>query len=94
MVTNTRGVTGFVGPAGHPQPLTNDEIKRMGLERIEATDLEMAVGDNVKIISGALESFIGTVEEIDIETQKIKVSVSLFGRSTPVDLDLNQVVKL
>jgi len=94
MVTNTRGVTGFVGPAGRPFPLTDDEIKRMGLEKIEASDLDVVVGDNVRIISGPLESFIGIVEEINLDKQKVRVCVSMFGRQTPVELEFNQIEKI
>ncbi|MGI6702402.1 MAG: transcription termination/antitermination protein NusG [Christensenellales bacterium] len=94
LITNTRGVTGFVGPQGRPLPLTDEEVKRMGLERMEINDLEIVQGDNVKVITGALEGFIGEVEEIDVERQKIKVSVSMFGRPTPVELDFAQVEKI
>ncbi|MDR3216915.1 MAG: transcription termination/antitermination protein NusG [Clostridiaceae bacterium] len=94
MVTNTRGVTGFVGPAGRPLPLTADEVKRMGLEVITADEFDIKSGDNVRIISGALESFIGVVELVAAERQKVKVIVSMFGRQTPVELDFSQVEKI
>jgi transcriptional antiterminator NusG len=94
MVTNTRGVTGFVGPAGRPLPLTAEEVKRMGLEVIDIEDFDIKTGDNVRVISGALESFIGVVEGISAERQKVKVVVSMFGRQTPVELDFSQVEKL
>ena len=94
MITNTRGVTGFVGPQGRPLPLTDEEVKRIGLEKMEIQDLEIAQGDSIKVISGALDGFIGTVDEIDVDRQKIKVSVSMFGRPTPVELDFAQVEKI
>lgn len=94
MVTNTRGVTGFVGPMGKPLPLTVEEIKRMGLEKISAEDLDIAVGDNVRIVSGALDTFLAVVEEIYPEKQKVRVIVHMFGRQTPVELDFNQIEKL
>jgi transcriptional antiterminator NusG len=94
LITNIRGATGFCGPGGKPLPLTNEEVKRMGLELIEAADLDIKVGDNVRIISGALESFIGEVMEINFERQKVKVSVSMFDRPTPVELDFNVVEKI
>ncbi|MEG1510034.1 MAG: transcription termination/antitermination protein NusG [Clostridia bacterium] len=94
MITSIRGVTGFVGPQSKAVPLTDDEVKKMRLEKIEIQDLDMEVGDNVKIISGALENFIGAIEEINIERQKLKVIVSMFGRETPVELDFIQVEKL
>lgn len=94
MVTNTRGVTGFVGPAGRPLPLREDEVKRMGLEIIELEDFDIKVGDDVRVVSGALENFIGVVESISAERQKVKVIVAMFGRQTPVELDFSQVEKL
>lgn len=94
MVTNTRGVTGFVGPQGKALPLTTEEIKRMGLEKISVEDFDIAVGDNVKVISGALETFLGTVDEIYIDKQKVRVIVQMFGRQTPVELDFNQIEKI
>ncbi len=94
MVTNTRGVTGFVGPAGRPLPLRDDEVKRMGLEAIDFEDLDIKVGDSVKVISGALENFDGVIESISAERQKVKVVISMFGRDTPVELDFSQVEKL
>jgi len=93
-ITNTRGVTGFVGPQGRPLPLTDEEVKRMGLEKMEIQDLAIAVGDSIKVVSGALDGFIGTVDDIDVDRQKIKVSVSMFGRPTPVELDFAQVEKI
>lgn len=94
MVANTRGVTGFVGPQGKAQPLTVDEIKRMGLEKINIEDFDVKEGDNVKVISGALETFIGSVESVSMEKQKVKVIVQMFGRQTPVELDFNQIEKI
>jgi transcriptional antiterminator NusG len=94
MVTNTRGVTGFVGPAGRPLPLREDEVKRMGLEVIDLEDFNIKIGDDVRVINGALENFIGVVESISAERQKVKVIVAMFGRQTPVELDFSQVEKL
>ena len=93
-VANLRGVTGFLGPGGRPLALTETEIKRLRLEKFEKTDLEIQPGDNVKIISGPLESFIGTVESYDLEKSTVKVRVSMFGRDTPVELEFDQVDKL
>ena len=94
MITNTRGVTGFVGPQGKALPLTADEIKRMGLEKVTAEELNIKVGDNVKIVSGPLETFLGVVDEVYADKQKVKVFVHMFGRPTPVELDFNQVEKI
>ncbi|MCL2798208.1 MAG: transcription termination/antitermination protein NusG [Firmicutes bacterium] len=93
MVTNTRGVTGFVGPQGRPMPLTEDEIKRMHLEKV-VVESNLIVGRQVKIITGPLEGFIGTVDSVDAVNQKCKVIVSMFGRDTPVDLEMYQVEKV
>ncbi|MBR6751112.1 MAG: transcription termination/antitermination factor NusG [Clostridia bacterium] len=94
MITNTRGVTGFVGPQGKAQALTAEEVKRMGLEKISAEDFNVKVGDNVRIISGALDTFLAIVEGIDADKQKVKVIVQMFGRQTPVELDFNQIEKI
>ena len=90
VVRNTRGVTGFVGPASKPVPLTDEEVANLGVEKREVS-VDYEVGDSVKIIDGALEDFVGTVEEIDLEGNKIRVIVSMFGRETPVELEPEQV---
>ena len=92
VVRNTRGVTGFVGPGSKPIPLTDKEVVSIGMERIPLK-INIAVGDSVRIVSGPLENFTGTVEEVQPERQKIRVMVSMFGRDTPVDLDFVQVKK-
>ena len=89
-IVNTRGVTGFVGPAGRPLPLTDDEVRKMRLEKI-VVDLKVEVGNKVKVISGPLEGFVGDVLAVDADEQKCKVSVEMFGRQTPVDLDFVQI---
>lgn len=93
LVRNIRGVTGFVGAANKAIPLTEEEILALGVEKREVK-VSYAVGDSVKITDGALESFIGTVEELDIERGKVRVVVSMFGRETPVELELDQVEAL
>ncbi len=93
VVRNTRGVTGFVGPASKPVPLTDEEIKAMGVEET-APKVDYEVGDNVRVISGPLENFIGVVEEINMEKKKVRVSVSMFGRETPVELEFLQIQKM
>ena len=89
-IVNTRGVTGFVGPAGRPLPLTEEEIRRMKLEKV-VIDIKVNVGDQIKIISGPLEGFVGEVLSIDTLEQKCKVQVSMFGRNTPVEVDFAQI---
>lgn len=90
VVRNTRGVTGFVGPASKPVPLTEEEVLNLGVEKHELT-VNYKIGDNVKIIDGALEDFIGVVDEISLDINKIRVIVSMFGRETPVVLEPDQV---
>lgn len=93
VVRNTRGVTGFVGPGSKPVPLTDEEIDSMGIiER--PVDVDLEVGESVKIISGPLENFIAVVQEIHADKHKIKALVNMFGRETPVELDFNQLEKL
>ena len=91
LVRNVRGVTGFVGEASNkPIPLTEEEVLALGMEKHEIVVL-YKVGDRVRINDGPLESFTGTVEEIDPEKNKVSVVVSMFGRETPVELELDQV---
>lgn len=90
MITNTRGVTGFVGPQGRPLPLNEDEIRRMHLEKI-VVETNYKVGDRVKVTQGPLEGFVGEIETIDAAASKCRVIVSMFGRETPVDLELYQI---
>ena len=90
LVRNIRGVTGFVGTANKAIPLTDEEIAALGVEKREVM-VAYEVGNSVKINDGALESFIGVVEEIDLERSKVRVVVSMFGRETPVELELDQI---
>ena len=83
LVRNVRGVTGFVGSANKPIPLTEEEVLAMGMEKHEIVVL-YNVGDTVKITDGPLASFTGTVEEIDPEKNKVRVVVSMFGRETTI----------
>ncbi|MEA4913352.1 MAG: transcription termination/antitermination NusG family protein [Christensenella sp.] len=93
VVRNTRGVTGFVGPGSKPVPLSDEEVTAMGVERIPIM-LNIEVGETVRVINGPLENFTGRVEALDIERQKIKLTVSMFGRETPVELDFVQVQRI
>jgi transcriptional antiterminator NusG len=90
LVRNVRGVTGFVGSANKPIPLTEEEVLAMGMEKHEIV-VQYRVGDHVKIVDGPLASFTGIVEEIEPEKNRVSVMVSMFGRETPVDLELDQV---
>lgn len=90
LVRNARGATGFVGSDGKAVPLTEQEILDLGVERHEII-ASFAVGDTVKVIDGPLQGFLGTVEEVEAEKNRVRVIVSMFGRETPVDLDYDQV---
>lgn len=93
LVRNTQGVTGFVGHGSEPIPLTNEEVRRMGIEKV-FVKLDIDIGDSVKVINGPFESFIGVVEEVNMEKQILRVKISMFGRDTPVELEFGQVDKL
>lgn len=93
LVRNTQGVTGFVGHGSEPIPLTNDEVRRMGIEKVYI-QLDIEPGDSVKVINGPFESFMGVVEEVNMDKQTLKVKISMFGRDTPVELEFGQVDKI
>ena len=91
VIRNIRGVSGFVGASGNdPIPLTDDEVYEMGVEKREIV-VNYEVGDTVRILDGPLSSFTGTVESIEVEQNSVSVIVSMFGRETPVEFELNQV---
>ena len=90
LVRNVRGVTGFVGSANKPIPLSEEEVLAMGMEKHEIV-VKYNVGDHVRIMDGPLASFTGVVEEIEPEKNRASVLVSMFGRETPVELELDQV---
>lgn len=93
LVRNTQGVTGFVGHGSEPIPLTDEEVRRMGIEKIYI-QLDIEPGDSVKVINGPFESFMGVVEEVNMDKQTLKVRISMFGRDTPVELEFGQVDKI
>lgn len=93
LVRNTQGVTGFVGHGSKPIPLSDDEVRKMGIEKIRI-EIDIEAGDMVRVISGPFESFIGTVDEKSDERQTVKARISMFGRETPVELEYGQIEKL
>ena len=93
VIRNSRGVTGFVGPESKPNPLTEAEVYAMGVEK-KVVKIDYEVGDMVSIIDGAFEGIIGTVRELDVENNVVCVVISMLGRETPVDLELDQVEKV
>ena len=93
LVRNTQGVTGFVGEGSEPIPLTDEEVRRLGIEKTVIV-LNIDPGDTVKIISGPFKGFPGLVEEVNADKQTVRTKIDMFGRSTPVELEFDQVDKL
>lgn len=93
LVRNAQGVTGFIGHGSKPIPLTKEEIARMGIEKTHI-DLDVKVGDNIRVIGGPFESYIGEVLEINEGKQKARVKIDMNGRDTPVELDFINIMKL
>ncbi len=96
MVTNVPGVTNFVGPARKPQPLPQEEVDHIlghadRRKAQEVDEIPYMAGDQVKVVDGAFKDFIGTVQEVIPEKRRLKIVVSIFGRGTPVELDVLQV---
>jgi transcriptional antiterminator NusG len=102
LVKNTPKVTGFLGSSGKPQPITDAEANRILNTKDEAAksepkariSVDYEIGDNVKVLDGPFASFNGIVEELDFEKSRVKVSVSIFGRATPVELEFEQVERM
>ena len=94
VVRNTRGVTGFVGPGSKPVPLSDAEVKRMGVDTARRESLKFAIGDLVEIKAGPMEGFSGNIEKMDEETGTLWVTVSMFGRETSVEINHTQVSEM
>ena len=93
VVRNTRGVTGFVGPASKPVPLTDEEVESMGVQEAPV-EIDLEVGESVSVISGPLKGFVAIIQEINLEKRKLKGSIDMFGRETLAELEFTQVEKL
>ena len=93
IVRNANGVTGFVGTTTKPTPLTQAEVDRLGVEKVEVK-VNYAPGDTIRIMNGSFEGFAGRVEEIDREKGRVKVKVSMFGRESVAELDIEDVSPL
>ena len=91
LITQTRGVTGFVGPKGRPLPLRDEEVKRMELEAVEIENIDMKVGDLVRVNSGVLADNIGCIKSINESKQTVKISIDFFGKETNVELSFSQI---
>ena len=102
LVKNTPKVTGFLGSSGRPQPITDAEAARILNTKEEAAvaqpkaklKVDYDIGDSVKVLEGPFASFNGVVEELDFDRGRVKVSVSIFGRATPVELEFEQVERV
>ncbi|HAN09286.1 MAG TPA: transcription termination/antitermination factor NusG [Clostridiales bacterium] len=94
IVRNIRGVTGFVGPGSKPVALTEEEIKNMGIENFESIDIGISANELIKVTSGPFKDSTGVVREVNKAKKMIVVMLSIFGRDTPVELDVNQVTKM
>ena len=90
VVRNIRGCTGFVGPASKPVPLTDKEVAALGVEK-HSVEVSYNEGDTVKIINGPLEGYSGVIKSIDLANNNVCVVLSMFGRETPVELELDQI---
>ncbi len=90
VVRNIRGCTGFVGPASKPVPLTDAEIASLGVEK-HSVEVGYSEGDTVSIINGPLEGYSGVIKSIDLANNNVCVVLSMFGRETPVELELDQI---
>jgi len=93
VVRNTRGVTGFVGLGSKPIPLTDQEVRNLGIME-KVAEIDMSEGDSIRVISGPFENFIGVIEHINLEKRNMKILINMFGRETPVELEFIQVEKL
>lgn len=94
IVRNTRGVTGFVGPGSKPVPLTDKEVAALGVDvRKVATSVNFAIGDNVTVLGGPFDGWLGTVQNINMDDQTVDIVISMFGRETQATLSVTQVKK-
>ena len=94
VVRNTRGCTGFVGPASEPTPLSEEEVKKTFGIDVSTVEVNFKEGDRVQISGTAMDGFIGVVQGINIEDRTVDLLVSMFGRETPTTLPINQVIRV
>lgn len=92
-ITRTRGITGFVGPKGRPLALTQEEIRKLHLEKV-TVNVDVKPNDKVEVVDGPLNTFVGMVLSVDTNAKKCRVNVEMFGRETPVDLEFSQIRKI
>ena len=98
VVRNTKGVTGFVGPGSKPVPLSEDEVKAMGIDttdpKVVNSDIDFEIGDTVKVSQGPFSGQIGNIEEIDLENREVKVCINAFGKRTLFVIELEGIEKI
>lgn len=94
VVRNTRGVTGFVGPGSKPVPLTEAEMKPLGIKVDQKVLIDFGVGDTIVVTSGVWEHTIGAIKNINTHKQSVTINVDMFGRETPVELSFTEVKKM
>lgn len=93
VVRNTRGVTGFVGPGSEPVALTETEMRKLGV-KADSVEIDVALGDVIKVISGAWEGTMGTIKDINSNKQSVTIDVDIFGRSTSVEIGFGDIQKM
>ena len=93
IVRNTRGVTGFVGPGSKAVPLSDDEMKPLGIH-VDNMKIDFGVGDTVRVVAGAWKDTIAVVKNMDMQKEIATITVELFGRETPVELSFDEIMKL
>lgn len=93
VIRNIRGVTGFVGPGSKPIPLSESEVAALGVEKVHV-EVNYTEGDSVRVVAGPLEGFTGVVDAVSPEKNEVTITVSMFGRDSQVQLELNQVAKI
>lgn len=94
VVRNTRGVTGFVGPGSKPVPLTDAEMRSLGIRDNIDVEVDFAEGDTVSVIGGVWKDTVGVIQSVNVSKQTVKINVELFGRETPVEIDFIDVEKM
>ncbi|MCR4999480.1 MAG: transcription termination/antitermination protein NusG [Lachnospiraceae bacterium] len=94
VVRNTRGVTGFVGPGSKPVPLTDVEMRSLGIRDNVDVEVDFAEGDTVSVIGGVWKDTVGVIQSVNVSKQTVKINVELFGRETPVEIDFMDVEKM
>ena len=94
VVRNITGVTGFVGPGSKPVPLSDEEVRKMGVDTVRQAEIGLSVGDRISVKSGPMEGFSGIIETVDSETGKISAKINMFDREVSLEIEAAQVTKI